>query len=86
MCSGAVFNFAGIITARIFVGVFEAGFGAGVPYFMSLVYKRKELGLRLAILLGTSPIANCIAGAMAYGITHIQSSLESWRWLMIIGT
>ncbi|KAH7378002.1 MFS transporter [Cadophora sp. MPI-SDFR-AT-0126] len=84
MCSGAVHNLGGMIACRVFVGLFEAGFGAGVPYFMSLSYKRSELGVRLAILLGTSPIANCIAGTMAYGISHIKSDIASWRWILII--
>ncbi|KAH9217562.1 MFS transporter [Leptodontidium sp. 2 PMI_412] len=85
MCSGAVHNLGGMIATRVLVGFFEAGFGAGVPYFMSMAYKRSELGVRLAVLLGTSPIANCIAGAMAYGISHIKSDIESWRWILIIG-
>lgn len=31
-----------------------------------------------------SPLANCFAGALAYGITQIEGSLEPWRLLFII--
>ncbi|KAL4761192.1 putative MFS transporter [Aspergillus foveolatus] len=85
MCAGAVDNMAELIVCRCLLGVFEAAFGAGAPYFLSLFYQRRELGFRVSILLGMSPIANCFASSLAYGITHIRhSTLESWRFLFII--
>ena len=84
MCTGLVHNMGGIVACRVVLAIFESGFGAGVPYYLSLSYKRRELGTRLSILLGSSPIANCIAGAMAYGITHVNSSLEPWRLIFLI--
>ncbi|KAF4629374.1 hypothetical protein G7Y89_g8770 [Cudoniella acicularis] len=85
MCSGFTNNMASMIICRSFLGVFEAGFGAGAPYFLSLFYQRRELGLRVSILLGMSPLANCFASALAYGITHIETSWGAWRYLFIIG-
>ncbi|CEI70711.1 unnamed protein product [Fusarium venenatum] len=84
MCSGAAHNMAELVVTRVFLGVFEATFGAGAPYFLSCIYKRSELGLRMSILLGMSPLANTFASSLAYGITHITGSLEAWRWLFII--
>lgn len=85
MCSGLVHSMAGLIACRVLLAAFEAGFGAGVPYYLSLAYRRRELGLRLSILLGSSPIANCFASATAYGITQIKSALEAWRLIFLIG-
>lgn len=85
MCSGAVRNMAELIVCRSILGIFEAAFGAGAPYFLSLFYRRRELGFRVSLLLGMSPLANCFASALAYGITQINGSLESWRYLFIIG-
>lgn len=85
MCAGLVRSKGGLITCRVLLAILEAGFGAGVPYYLSLAYKRRELGLRLSILLGSSPIANCIAGAMAYGITQIRTPLQPWRLIFLIG-
>ena len=77
---------AGLIACRSLLGIFEAGFGAGAPYFLSLFYQRRELGLRVSILLGMSPLANCFASALAYGITHIKTyGGGGWRYLFIIG-
>lgn len=85
MCSGAVTNMAELVVCRCLLGVFEAAFGAGAPYFLSMFYQRGELGFRVSILLGMSPVANCFASALAYGITRIQHSVASWRFLFIIG-
>ncbi|KAM5365694.1 hypothetical protein ACJA88_012430 [Fusarium oxysporum] len=84
MCAGAAQNLGGLIATRALLGVFEAAFGAGAPYFLSLFYRRDELGFRVSLLLGMSPLANCFASALAYGITHISGSLEPWRYLFII--
>ncbi|KAJ6183949.1 hypothetical protein N7519_005250 [Penicillium mononematosum] len=84
MCSGAVNTFGQLVATRSLLGIFEAAFGAGAPYFLSLFYQRQELGLRVSLLLGMSPVANCFASALAYGITHIRGSIEPWRYLFII--
>ncbi|KAH8648832.1 major facilitator superfamily domain-containing protein [Ilyonectria robusta] len=84
MCSGAAQNMAGLVVCRAFLGVFEAAFGAGAPYFLSMFYRRRELGFRVSLLLGMSPLANCFASALAYGIKHIRGSMEPWRYLFII--
>ncbi|KAF9895074.1 hypothetical protein FE257_004703 [Aspergillus nanangensis] len=86
MCSGAVTNMAELIVCRCLLGIFEAAFGAGAPYFLSMFYQRHELGFRVSLLLGMSPVANCFASALAYGITQIRHSIEPWRFLFIIGT
>ncbi|KAJ5678941.1 hypothetical protein N7462_007185 [Penicillium macrosclerotiorum] len=84
MSAGAVHTFSQLLVCRCLLGVFEAVFGSGAPYFLSLFYQREELGFRVSILLGMSPIANCFASALAYGITQIKGSLEPWRYLFII--
>ncbi|KAF6813668.1 major facilitator superfamily transporter [Colletotrichum plurivorum] len=84
MCSGAAHNLGSLAATRAFLGLFEAAFGAGAPYFLSMFYKRRELGFRVSLLIGMSPLANCFASALAYGITQIRGSLEPWRYLFIV--
>ena len=70
---------------RFLLGVFEAGFGPGVPYLLSFFYRRHELGLRCGLFLSAAPLANTFAGALAYGITSGQSSsLANWRLLFLV--
>ncbi|KAF9634117.1 hypothetical protein BFW01_g5012 [Lasiodiplodia theobromae] len=84
MCTGATHNIAGIVVCRCLLGIFEAVFGAGAPYFLTLFYQRRELGFRMSLLLGMSPLANTFASSLAYGITHIRNSIEPWRLLLLI--
>ncbi|KAF2625565.1 MFS general substrate transporter [Macroventuria anomochaeta] len=84
MLTGMAHNKAGLMTARAFLGFFEAAFGAGAPYFLSLFYQRRELGKRVAMLTGMSPLANCFASSLAYGILHIKASIAPWRLLFLI--
>lgn len=65
-------------------GLFEAGFGPGIPYLLSFFYLRHELGLRIGIFLSAAPLATTFAGALAYGITSGHSKLTNWRLLFLI--
>ncbi|KAJ5609818.1 hypothetical protein N7528_009084 [Penicillium herquei] len=84
MCTGAVQTFPQLVACRCILALFEAVFGCGAPYFLSLFYQRRELGYRMSILLGMSPVANCFASALSYGISQIQGSLRPWRYIFII--
>ncbi|PHH58665.1 hypothetical protein CDD81_4890 [Ophiocordyceps australis] len=84
MSSGAARNMTQLLVTRCFLAIFEATFGSGAPYFLSMLYQRHELGLRMSLLLGMSPLANTFASSLAYAITHIRGSLEPWRLLFII--
>lgn len=69
---------------RFFMGVTEVAFGPGVPYLLSFFYLRHELGLRAGMFLSAAPLANCFAGALAYGITSGSPALAKWRVLFLV--
>jgi MFS family permease len=70
---------------RFFMGVFEAGYGPGVPYLLSFFYLRHELGLRIGFFLAAAPLANSFSGALAYGITsNKHPAIENWRVLFLV--
>lgn len=78
-------NFAGLMALRCLLGLFEAGFAPGVALFLSFFYHRSEMAFRYGLFISFSPIANCFASAMAYGIVHGETSLSSWKLLFVIG-
>lgn len=81
----ATFSFKGMLVARFFLGVSEAGFGPGVPYLLSFFYLRRELGFRVGIFLSGAPLATCFAGALAYGITSgTPHGIANWRLLYLV--
>jgi MFS family permease len=66
------------------MGVFEAGYGPGIPYLLSFFYLRHELGARCGFFLAAAPLANTFAGALAYGITSGHAHIANWRLLFLV--
>ena len=81
----ATHNFAGMMALRFLVGVFEAGFVPAVALYMTFFYHRREMGLRYGLFIAFSPLANCFASALAYGIVHAKTSIQNWKLLFIVG-
>jgi MFS family permease len=85
MLQSATYSFKGMMAARFFLGLFEAGFGPGIPYLLSFFYLRHELGVRVGVFLSAGPLATCFAGALAYGITSGNGhAIANWRLLFLV--
>ncbi|RFU26658.1 hypothetical protein B7463_g9683, partial [Scytalidium lignicola] len=81
----ATFSFSGMMAVRFFLGLFEAGFGPGIPYLLSFFYLRHEIGVRIGVFLSAAPLATCFAGALAYGITSGSGHpVANWRVLFMV--
>ncbi|KAF5009769.1 hypothetical protein FDECE_4042 [Fusarium decemcellulare] len=80
----ATHNFAGIMALRFLIGVFEAGFVPAVALYMTFFYHRREMGLRYGLFISFSPLANCFASALAYGLVHAKTSIHNWKLLFIV--
>nr|KAK5441280.1 hypothetical protein LTR18_007124 [Exophiala xenobiotica] len=78
-------NFGGLLAIRLILGIFEAGFFAGVVFYMTLFYTRGELGFRIAIFFGSALLAAAFSGLISYGVFQINHvSVKGWMWLFII--
>ncbi|EJF57577.1 MFS general substrate transporter [Dichomitus squalens LYAD-421 SS1] len=85
--TGVAKNYAGILAARIFVGVPEAAFYPGAIYLLSRWYTRRELAFRSALLYGGLLISNAFGSLMAAGILSGMEGklgIRAWRWLFYI--
>lgn len=82
---GLVHNFSGLMAARWFLGIAEAGLFPGVNYYLSAWYKRRELGIRAAIFFSAAALAGSFGGLLAAAISEtfptntLQSILTSHR-------
>jgi hypothetical protein len=64
---------------------FEAGFFAGTVFYLTLFYKRNELGFRIALYFGSAVLAAAFSGILAYGVFQIQNTaLKGWQYLFIL--
>ncbi|KAF5389603.1 hypothetical protein D9757_004235 [Collybiopsis confluens] len=78
------FNFGGLITTRVFLGIFEAGFGPAIPLYFSLFYTKEEMGLRMAYWFGFAAVAGAFGGIIAFAIETATVPFSNWRLLFIV--
>lgn len=81
---GAAVSFNGLMAARWFVGLAEAGFGTGIALYLGFFYPPREIGYRFAWFVTSSTVTSAIAGAIAYGIVSGHAAVAGWRLLFIV--
>ncbi|ORX62709.1 MFS general substrate transporter [Hesseltinella vesiculosa] len=82
----AVSNTSGLLAARFFLGITEAGLFPGSLYFLSLFFTRKEQATRVALFFGSATVAGAFGGVLGYGIMQMNGvrGLAGWQWIFII--
>ncbi|CAE6495070.1 unnamed protein product [Rhizoctonia solani] len=80
----SAFDYAGIVTARYFMGLFEAGFGPVIPFYYSLFYLKSEHALRTSFFISAGPLAGAFGGIIAYGVQAIHAKIGTWRILFLV--
>lgn len=68
---GIVQNFEGLLAARLFLGVTEAGLYPGVAYYITMWYIRTEAQFRQAMFFSAASVAGAFSGLLAYAIAVI---------------
>jgi len=84
--TGLVKDFHGLVIARVFLGVAEAGLFPGVNYYITLWYPRKECAFRAAIFFSAATVAGAFGGLLARGINEMGGTggRPGWAWIFII--
>ncbi|KAH8645931.1 major facilitator superfamily domain-containing protein [Tricladium varicosporioides] len=86
-CTAATNSPTGLLAVRFFLGIIEAPFFPGAIYFLSCWYTKRELGIRMALLICGLLLSNAFAGLISAGILSGMSgvgNLAVWRWLFIL--
>lgn len=80
---GLVHNYEGLLAARWFLGLAEAGLFPGVNYYLSCWYKRSELGLRAATFFSAAALAGSFGGLLAAAIAQMDGvgDMDGWQWM-----
>ncbi|KAI1792408.1 MFS general substrate transporter [Ganoderma leucocontextum] len=77
-------GYGGLLALRVLLGIGEAGYYAGMIYYLSFWYKRSELALRISICM-TGTLPGAIGGLLAFGLVRIQTKLlVGWQFLFLI--
>jgi MFS family permease len=79
-------SFSFLLVLRALLGISEAAFGPGVPFYLSFFFRRHELAFRTGLFISASPLSASFAGALAYLITKVgeHGSLSPWRLLFLL--
>ena len=87
MCLGFVRNYADFLIVRAFLGITEGGLLPGMVLYLSSMYTRQELALRIGLFYTTASLSGAFGGLLARGLSAIPTTSTvdaSWRWIMII--
>ncbi|RFU28082.1 hypothetical protein B7463_g8247, partial [Scytalidium lignicola] len=86
MCSGWTQNYSGMLAARFFLGVAEAGLFPGATYLCTTWYLRYEQHFRVALFYTAASLAGSFSGLLAYGIGFMDGirGYSGWRWIFIL--
>ncbi|KAL4925459.1 putative MFS transporter [Aspergillus undulatus] len=79
-------SFGAMVFLRAVLGITEAAFGPGVPFYLSLFYKREELALRTGLFISAAPLASSFASSLAWLIVKSSSDgpIAPWRSLFLV--
>lgn len=83
---GLVTSYQGLLIARFFLGVAEAGLFPGVTYYLSCWYKSSEIGVRIALFFSAAAIAGSFGGLLAAAIALMDGigGRPGWAWIFIL--
>ncbi|TDL29207.1 MFS general substrate transporter [Rickenella mellea] len=84
--SGLVENFSGLLAVRIMLGFCEGGLLPGIILYLSSMYKRHELQLRVGIFYASASLSGAFGGLLATAILKMngKGGLAGWRWIFIL--
>ncbi len=83
---GFVDSYGGLMAARWFLGLTEAGLFPGINYYLSCWYKRSEFGIRAALFFSSAAIAGSFGGLLAAAIEQMDGvgGKRGWAWIFIL--
>ncbi len=79
-------SYSGLLAARFFLGVAEAGVFPGCFYLLSMWYRREEALRRFAIFFNSVTLAGAFGSLLASAIENMDGiqGHSGWRWIFIL--
>ncbi|KII85937.1 hypothetical protein PLICRDRAFT_165512 [Plicaturopsis crispa FD-325 SS-3] len=79
-------NYHGLLIARIFLGVTEAGLAPAVAYYVTLWYRKKDQARPFALYWSNATVAGAFGGLLAFAIEKMDGigGLRGWAWIFLL--
>lgn len=86
MCLGFVKNYTGFMVVRAILGLTEGGLLPGIVLYLSGMYTRGEMALRIGLFYTAASLSGAFGGLLARGLSAIGTAggLYSWSWIFIV--
>ena len=84
LLTSQVKSFGGIVACRFILGIVEAPFFAGVLFYLSKWYTKRELNLRMSIFYSASLLSGAFGPLIAAGILSGMDGVRGispWQWV-----
>ncbi|KAM5344249.1 hypothetical protein ACJ41O_012786 [Fusarium nematophilum] len=83
-CHAATKNFAGLVTVRTLLGIFESACQPAFVVLSGMWYRREEQAARVTYWYMMNGAQQIVGGLLAYCFTLINSGpLRNWQWLFL---
>ncbi|CAD6583332.1 MAG: hypothetical protein CYPHOPRED_002341 [Cyphobasidiales sp. Tagirdzhanova-0007] len=85
-CQAAAKGEAGLLVARSFLGLFEAGLAPGLYLHLTFWYRPDEIGVRIASISALYQFANIFTAFLTYGLSFAngRGGVSGWQWVFIV--
>ncbi|CAI6331754.1 unnamed protein product [Periconia digitata] len=86
MCIGFIHPFPQFVGLRAVLGLAEGGLFPGMVLYLSTMYTREQLALRIGALYTATSLSSAFGGLLARAMAEIgnRGGLSAWRWIFVI--
>jgi MFS family permease len=75
-------SYAGLVVARLFLGLFEGGLLGGIVVYLAMFYRRHQMLYRIGLFYCAAPLSGAFGGLLATGLATIQyNGYNRWPWI-----
>lgn len=81
-CVGFTKSFAGLVVARMLLGLFEGGLLGGIGIYLAMFYRRHQIMYRIGLFYSAAPLSGAFGGFLATGLAKIEfNGYNRWPWI-----
>ncbi|KAF8888065.1 major facilitator superfamily domain-containing protein [Infundibulicybe gibba] len=79
-------SYQGLVIARVFLGLAEAGLPPGVAFYITLWYRRSDQARPISLYFSSATVAGAFGGLLAFAIEKLdgRGGLRGWAWIFLL--